>query len=261
MDQKIALVRRPSPDLADGITTHIAPAPVDYALAIDQWENYVSTLQRHGWKIVVAPDTPECPDGVFIEDQVFVYADRAMLCRSGSDQRRAEQVGLSPILRRYGYQLVEMASPHTLDGGDVLKHDGIVWVGLGPEGRTNQGGIQALAEMVSPLGAKVVPVEVTKALHLKSAVTALPDGTVIGWSDVVDDPQVWPNYLAMPEEPGAHVVILDASTVLMSAAAPQSVELLQSRGLTVVTVDISEFEKLEGCVTCLSVRLRGATAA
>jgi dimethylargininase len=110
---------------------------------------------------------------------------------------------------------------------------------------------------VAPLGAVVVGVTETKVLHLKSAVTALPDGTVIGYDPLVDDTSPFPSYLSVPEEPGAHVVILDDHTVLMSAAAPRTRELLESRGTRVVAVDISEYEKLEGCVTCLSIRLRG----
>ena len=105
--------------------------------------------------------------------------------------------------------------------------------------------------------ARVVAVPLTKVLHLKSAVTALPDGTVVGFEELVDDPTVWPTFLAVPEEPGAHVVLLDDHTVLMSSSAPRTRELYEQRGLRVVAVDMTEFEKLEGCVTCLSVRLRG----
>ena len=95
-------------------------------------------------------------------------------------------------------------------------------------------------------------------LHLKSAVTALPDGTVIGYEPLVDDPTVWGDrVLAVPEEPGAHVVLLGDDALLMSSAAPATAELFERRGYRVVAVDISEYEKLEGCVTCLSVRLRG----
>ncbi|MGA8248759.1 MAG: N(G),N(G)-dimethylarginine dimethylaminohydrolase, partial [Nocardioides sp.] len=92
--------------------------------------------------------------------------------------------------------------------------------------------------------------------HLKSAVTALPDGTVLGYPPLVDDPAVWPSFLAVPEESGAHVVLLGGDTVLMSTSAPHTRGLLEERGLDVVTTDIGEYEKLEGCVTCLSVRLR-----
>jgi dimethylargininase len=129
-----------------------------------------------------------------------------------------------------------------------------VWVGLG--GRTNQAGVDQLASLLSPLGARVVGVPVTRVLHLKSAVTALPDGTVVGFAPLVDDPTVWDRFLPVPEEPGAHVVLLGGEAVLMSSDAPRTRLLLEERGLRVVAVDISEFEKLEGCVTCLSVRLR-----
>jgi dimethylargininase len=96
----------------------------------------------------------------------------------------------------------------------------------------------------------------TKALHLKSALTALPDGTVIGYEPLVDDPSMFPSFLAVPEEQGAHVVILAEDVLLMSSGAPKTAALLESRGYRLEQVDISEFEKLEGCVTCLSVRVR-----
>jgi dimethylargininase len=154
-----------------------------------------------------------------------------------------------------GYRTVEVEEPGTLDGGDVLKHGHVVWVGVG--GRTNLSGVDQLRQALRGHRVEVVPVPVSKVLHLKSAVTALPDGTVLGYPPLVDDPTVWPRFLAVPEEPGAHVVLLGGMSVLMSASAPRTAQLLAARGHDVTTVDISEFEKLEGCVTCLSVRLRG----
>lgn len=250
-----ALVRRPGPRLADGLLTHIDRSPVDVDLAQRQWEAYVAALQAEGWETVEVPPEPDCPDAVFVEDTVVMYADLAVITRPGADERKPETTGTERTLRELGYLIAHIEAPGTLDGGDVLKHDGTVWVGLG--GRTNEAGIDQLARHLAPLGATVVPVPLTKALHLKSAVTALPDGTVVGWTDVVDDPGVWPSFLAVPEEPGAHVVLLDDATVLMAASAPRTAALYEERGLRVVAVDITEFEKLEGCVTCLSVRLRG----
>jgi dimethylargininase len=109
---------------------------------------------------------------------------------------------------------------------------------------------------VSSLGYTVVAVPLTKVLHLKSAVTALPDGTVIGYLPLVDDPKIFDRFLSVPEEGGAHVVKLTDDTVLMAASAPQTAELIENLGYRVISVDISEYEKLEGCVTCLSVRVR-----
>jgi dimethylargininase len=132
---------------------------------------------------------------------------------------------------------------------------------VGRGGRTNGEGIRQLRAALSPLGVRVVAVPLTKVLHLKSAVTALPDGTVIGWPPAVDDPGFFPHFLAMPEESGAHVVVLDDERLLMAADAPRSARMLSDLGYRPVQVDISEFEKLEGCVTCLSVRLRALPAA
>ncbi|GAA6527494.1 dimethylargininase [Intrasporangium sp. DVR] len=256
MHRRLALVRRPSPRLADGIVTHIARSPfVDPDLALRQWEEYCAALRRRGWDLVEAPPVDDCPDGVFIEDQVVVFGDLAVLCRSGSPERRAEQVGLRETLEQVGYRCIEIEEPGTLDGGDVLKWGRTVWVGSG--GRSNDEGIAQLAQALSGFAVTVSPVPVTRALHLKSAVTALPSGTIIGHEPTVDDPAQWADFLPVPEEAGAHVVLLGGMSVLMSAAAPRTAHLLQGRGHDVVPVDISEFEKLEGCVTCLSVRLRG----
>ena len=250
-----ALVRRPGPRLAEGLITHIARTPVDPGLAQQQWEGYVAALRAEGWDTVEVPPADDCPDAAFVEDTVVVYGDLAVIARSGADARRPETAGTEETLSGLGYRIARIEEPGTLEGGDVLKHGRVVWVGLG--GRTNQSGMEQLGALLAPLGARVVGVPVSRVLHLKSAVTALPDGTVVGFEPLVDDPAVWEAFLPVPEEAGSHVVLLDGGTVLMSTSAPRTRALFEARGLRVVAVDISEFEKLEGCVTCLSVRLRG----
>jgi dimethylargininase len=179
----------------------------------------------------------------------------AVISRSGAEDRRPETAAAEHAVAAQGYRVERITEPGTLDGGDVLKIGRTVYVGLG--GRTNQAGIDQLRGYLEPLGADVVAVPVSKVLHLKSAVTALPDGTVIGYEPLVDDPAAFDSYLAVPEEAGSHVVLLGEDRLLMAASAPKSAELFRELGYTPVIVDISEFEKLEGCVTCLSVRLRG----
>jgi dimethylargininase len=249
-----ALVRQPSSRLAEGLVTHIERQPVDVGLAMRQWEGYVEALHGAGWETIEVPPMEECPDGVFVEDDVVMSADRAVVARPGADERKPETAAIAELLGALGYDVVSIEAPGTLDGGDVLKHDGTVWVGVG--GRTNQAGIDQLATYLAPYGAKVVPVPISKVLHLKSAVTALPDGSVVGYVPLVDDPTTWDRFLGVPEPSGSHVVLLGDNRILMSSDAPESRRLFESRGLDVVAVDISEFIKLEGCVTCLSVRLR-----
>jgi dimethylargininase len=249
-----ALVRRPSTHLSSGLLTHLERRPVDVNLARQQWEGYVGALVAEGWDVVEVPAADDCPDSAFVEDTAVVYGDLAVIARPGAIERRAETAGTEETLRALGYRIARIEEPGTLDGGDVLKHDGQVWVGIGS--RTNAAGLEQLAALLMPLGTTVHGVAVERVLHLKSAVTALPDGTIVGYHRLVDDPTVWPQFLPVPEEAGAHVVLLGRDAVLMSTSAPRSRALFEERGLRVVAVDIGEFEKLEGCVTCLSIRLR-----
>ncbi len=251
---RIALVRRPSPLLARGLVTHLERQPVDFDLAVTQWDSYVATLTAAGWTPLEVPPADECPDSVFIEDTMVVYGQTAVITRPGADSRRAEVLAADGVVTDLGYEIAHIAEPGTLDGGDVLQVGRTVYVGRG--GRTNDGGIEQLAAVLQPLGAEVVAVPTTKVLHLKSAVTALPDGTVIGYPPLVDDLTLFDQFRAVPEESGAHVVLLGEDRLLMAADAPQSESLFRDLGYEPVVVDISEFQKLEGCVTCLSVRLR-----
>lgn len=250
-----ALVRRPSPLLAEGIVTHIEREPVDLDLADAQWERYVATMNSHGWETIEVEPAKDCPDSVFVEDTMVVYDRTAVISRPGADSRKPETAEAETAVGALGYDVVRIQAPGTLDGGDVLKVAGTVYVGSG--GRTNGEGIRQLRAALTPLGASVVAVPIAKVLHLKSAVTALPDGTIIGYPPLVDDTSMYPHFLPVPEESGAHVVLLGDDRLLMSDDAPRSAELFARLGWTPVVVGISEYEKLEGCVTCLSVRLRG----
>lgn len=252
-----ALIRKPSPRLADGLVTHIEKSEVSYEKGLAQWEAYVKALEDAGWETILVEPADDCPDSVFIEDPIFVYEDLAIVTRPGADERKPETVGAEKAAQEAGYRIARIEAPGTLDGGDILKFGGKVWVGQAPGGRTNAEGVRQLTELLEPFGAEVIPVELTKVLHLKSAVTALYDGTVIGYEPLVDDPSVWEKFLAVPEESGSHVVLLENNKLLMSASCPQTKAMFEKMGYQVIAVDIEEFEKLEGCVTCLSVRLRG----
>ncbi len=234
--------------------THLDRSPIDLELARRQWHAYVDALAAAGWEPVEVPPADDCPDAVFIEDTVVMIGATAVMTRPGADARRGEVAGAATTLESLGYSVRYLDGPGTLDGGDVLKVGTTVYVGL--TGRTDAAGIERLAEAVRPLGSSVVAIPTTKVLHLKSAVTALPDGTVIGFPPLVDDPSLFPAFMAVPEEGGAHVVLVGGNQLLMSAGAPRSAELLSTMGYEPILVDISEYEKLEGCVTCLSVRLR-----
>lgn len=234
-----ALVRRPSP--------RIAEIGADPSLAVAQWEAYVGALEAAGWRIHELPAVDDAP-APFVEDAASVYAHLALLNASEADVEKA--------LRNFGFSVGRIDEPARLVGGDVLKFANTVWVGVTE--RTNDAGALRLADYLAPIGARVVQIPVDGAPSLKSAVTVLPDGTVIGFPGVAPEPfLVFPRFLAVPEPEGAQVVLLGGPRVLISAAAPQSAQMFRELGLDVVEVDISEFERVGATVTRLSIRLRG----
>ncbi|MEQ6898888.1 dimethylargininase [Microbacterium sp. KR10-403] len=249
------LVRPPSPRLADGELTHQQRVPVDPALARSQWDDYVEVYRARGWDILPLDTADEHPDGVFVEDVVVFFGDLAVVTRPGADSRREEIESAKRLLEASDVAYAQIDAPGSLEGGDVLKIGHTAYVGR--SSRTNDAGIAQLRALLAPRGWEVVAVPVTKVLHLKTAVTALPDGTVIGYEPLVDDSAVFAAFLPIPEPEGSAVVVLDDRTVLISASAPRTAALLREHGWEVVETPVTEFEKLEGCVTCLSVRIRG----
>jgi dimethylargininase len=248
------LVRRPAVTLADGIVTYVERSDVDVALAEEQWEAYLAALMGAGWDPVEVTPADGLPDSVFIEDTVVMFGTLAVIGSPGAETRIGETTAVEESIRDLGLEITRIQLPGTLEGGDVLKIGTTVYVGKGD--RTNSDGIRQLRKILAPRGYSVVAVPVSHALHLKSAVTGLPDGTVIGYLPAVDDAFVFDRFLEVPEPAGAHVVVLGDDTVLMAASAPESARLVEGLGYRVISVDISEFEKLEGNVTCLSVRIR-----
>jgi dimethylargininase len=246
------LIRPPSSRLAEGIVTHIGRTAVDVALARTQHAAYAGALTASDWTVRPVAAADDCPDSVFVEDTVVVCEDLAVLTRPGAKARRPEVAGVGDLVGALGLRIARIEAPGTLDGGDVLQAGRVVYVGRG--GRTNGEGVRQLRALLAPLDRTVIAVPLRRVLHLKSAVTALPDGTFLMLSDLVP-PELFPAVRPVQEESGCHVVPLGGDRVLIAASAPQTATELASLGFTPVVVDISEFEKLEGCVTCLSVLL------
>src|SRR5690606_7024124 len=142
------------------------------------------------------PPADDCPDAVFVEDVLIVHDDLAVVTSPGAPERRPEIEGVAEFAESLGLQVGRIELPGTLDGGDVLRviTPELTTMYVGSTARTNGRGIDQLAKLMRPKGVRVQMVPVERALHLKSAVTALPDGTVIGWDPVVDDKDAFPRY-------------------------------------------------------------------
>ena len=117
MHAKKALVRRPSPRLADGLLTHIERSSVDATSAAKQWEGYVGAFVGAGWRVTEVEPAPECPDSVFVEDTVVVYGDLAVIARSGAVERRSETQGTEKAAAELGYRIAHIEAPGVLRRG------------------------------------------------------------------------------------------------------------------------------------------------
>ncbi|SNT01842.1 dimethylargininase [Asanoa hainanensis] len=244
------MVRAPSSRLAEGIVTHIQRTSVDLDLARRQHDDYRTALAGAGWSVVDVAPADDCPDSVFVEDTLVVCGDLAVLTRPGATERRPEIAGARAAAEALLLDVVEIEAPGMLDGGDVLQVGDRVYVGVG--GRTNQAGFEQLRDHLKTRGRTTTAVGLHGVLHLKSAVTALPDGTLVALPGLLDI-QALPQLLPVEEEAGCHLVPLGDERVLIAASAPHTADLIHQLGFAPVVVDISEYEKLEGCVTCLSV--------
>ena len=250
-----ALVRRPGPRLTAGLVTHIERAAVDPELALRQWHAYVAAFEANGWPAIEVEPADDCPDAPFVEDTMVVFDDVAVIARPGAVERQPETVGATHAARGLGLEVLPIVEPGTLDGGDVLKLGRTWFVGVG--GRTNADGARQLAESVMTRGITVTAVPISGVLHLKTAITALPDGTLLANFAAIGRKDLLPPLTPAPDDGPWRMILLGEQKILLSSSAPRTADLLMSKGYTPVVVDISEFEKLESSVTCLSVRLRG----
>ena len=253
----IAVTRPVSASLAQCELTHLARAPIDVARATAQHAAYEMMLGSLGATVVHVAAADELPDAVFIEDVALVLDENAVLTRPGAPSRRGETRAVAPVLARYR-PVQAMTAPATLDGGDVLRLGRTLYVGR--SGRTNDPGIEQLRGFVTPFGYRVVPVEFTGCLHLKSAVTELADGALLLNPAWVAAAAFAPREAVAVDarEPYAANALNVAGTVVFPAEFPRTRDRLAARGLTVASVECGELAKAEGAVTCCSLVFEAA---
>jgi len=248
----IAITHLPSPEIARCQLTHLDRVQIDYSLAVKQHAAYRAALAACGATVVALETNFAYPDCSCVEDAAIVLGEVAVLTPMGTAARAAEPAGIEPELWKY-CEVVRISSPAAIEGGDVLRLGRTLYVGT--SGRTNAAGVTALKEIVSRFGYRVVPVPVMGCLHLKTAVTALPDDSLLvnpQWLPADAFPDV--ERVPVPaEEPfGANVVRVGKS-IIAAAAFIQTANLLRWRGFRVNSVELGEFAKAEGGVTCLSL--------
>jgi len=252
----LAFTRAVSPRLAECALTHLAREPIDAVRAAAQHAAYEQALADAGFEVVRLPELAEDPDAVFFEDTALLLGEHAVITRPGAasraDETESTAAGLGP------YLTIHRLPAGTLDGGDVLRIGDRLYVGQ--SSRTDAVGTAALAEAVVALGYTVVPVELGRCLHLKTAVTfaghdARGRPTLLVNADWVD-PALFPGtdpFLTAEGEPSAGNCVRAGDRLIMAAGSPRTVARLRERGFHVVEIDLSELQKAEGGGTCMSL--------
>jgi dimethylargininase len=252
-----AIVRPPPATFAAGLSSAPAGAP-DLARALVQHRDYCEALTACGLTLTVLPADPAYPDSCFVEDPAIVTATGAMVTRPGAPSRAGEADSIAAALRSWFRDLVRMTPPGTLDGGDVCQVDGHFLVGL--SGRTNEEGARQLTAFLETLGyrSSIVNIRGTEGLlHLKSGMSYLGDGRIVVVPELSRLEALRPyELIVVPDKERYAANCLPVNgRVLIAAGHPDLDGTLSGLGYETLPIDVSEFRKMDGSLTCLSLRV------
>jgi dimethylargininase len=251
-----ALVRPPGDTFAGGITSS-GMGPPDLALALRQHEAYCRTLASLGLSLVRLEPDPAFPDSTFVEDVAIVTARAAMLTRPGAPTRAGEVTAIAAALRRWFSEPAAIASPGTLEGGDVCEAGDHVFIGV--SGRTNRDGAAQLTRWLAGQGRAATVIDIRTMpgmLHLKTGLSWLGDRRLLAGGGIASHEalQGWEIIRVADGEDYAANCVRVHDALLVPAGFPRTTERLTALGLEVVSLEVSEFQKMDGGLSCLSLR-------
>ena len=251
-----AIVRPPAENFADGLTTAELGKP-DFALALAQHEAYCRALEECGLELFRLPADPKHPDATFVEDTALLAGRSAILCRPGAPSRSGEVEGVRESVQNYLPVVHEIVDPGTLDGGDICEAGSHFFIGLSR--RTNEAGARQLTRFLAADGytSSIVDIRAMQSiLHLKSGIAYLGSNTLVVM-EAMAGREEFAGYELIPvtaEESYACNCVQANDRVLVPAGFPQVTAALERRGYKTHVLDMSEFRKMDGGLSCLSLR-------
>ena len=252
-----AITRKPCRALIDGITTAMfGEGTPDYETAVRQHDNYVETLRGLGLEVLDLEADERYPDSCFVEDPAVVTAEFAIITNPATDSRNGEKYEIADAIRKYysDEQIFHIEAPGTMEGGDVMLVGKHFYVGQSD--RTNAEGFRQFREIVSKFGYEATAVPVTEGLHLKDFVIYLENGNMLVSPTMDKEPAFseYTRFVIGPEELYAINSMNINGTVLVPDGFPKTLKLIQDLGYPAIVMDNSEFAKIDGSLTCLSLR-------
>ncbi len=253
---KHAIVRKPAPNFSDGLTNATLGKP-DYAKTLAQHEDYCQALVRCGLELTRLDPDPRFPDSTFVEDTAVLIAGGAILTRPGAPSREGEVRSIAGVLSEFFPSLKAIAAPGTLDGGDICETEDATFIGISE--RTNPEGAEQLAGLLALQGLRSVLVDIRGVggiLHLKSGLAYLGEGRM-AIIPALSDREAFRGYeivLVPPGEEYAANCVRVNDHLLVASGFPATEAALARLGYSLLRLDMSEFRKMDGGLSCLSLR-------
>lgn len=252
---KNAIVRKPGMSMVNGITSAALGQP-DYEKALRQHKAYISVLNACGLTVAIMDADEKYPDSCFIEDTAVVFSKCAIITRLGAPSRQGEEIGVHSVLEHFfpPHAIHLLKPPGTLEGGDVMKVDNHFYVGLSQ--RTNMEGFQQFSAILGNYGASASLIPMKQFLHLKTGLAYLENNNLLIAGEFISE-QEFEKFnrimIAEAENYAANCIWVNG-TVLVPLGFPQTLAAIKDAGYPATEVDLSEFRKLDGGLSCLSLR-------
>ena len=248
---KYALVREPGRNFCQGITTSELGLP-DYKKALQQHKAYCEALRKCGLKLVILKPEIRFPDGEFVEDTAVVTERCAVITRLGAETRRGEEFKIKKVLQKFK-KIKIIKPPGTVDGGDILRAGNHFYIGLSE--RTNKEGANQLGFILAKYGYGFKTIPVKKVLHLKTGITYIGRNNMVTIDKFAKNKE-FSNFniikIDKSESYSANCLLIN-NFLLIPKGFPKTKEKLQALGYKILEIDMSEFQKMDGGLTCLSI--------
>jgi len=248
-----AIVRTPCPEMVNGLTSSSLGIP-DYGLALHQHEEYIEALKECGLEVTVLEANNNFPDSTFIEDAALLTPHCAILTNPGAPSRNGEPATIESTLRRFYDHVESITGSGTIDAGDIMMVNTHFYIGLTK--RTNREGAQQMIDILEKYGLTGSTVSVEKVLHLKTGVSYLENNIMMASGEFLEKNEFKKFDLIKVDEDESYAgnSIWINDTVLTPTGYSKTQALLEKTGYRIVPLDMSEFRKLDGGLSCLSLR-------
>ncbi|WP_026575790.1 dimethylarginine dimethylaminohydrolase family protein [Bacillus sp. UNC438CL73TsuS30] len=250
---KNVIVKTPGKTYVNGLTTSDLGTPI-LEKAQEQHAFYIAALKQCGVEVTELPANENYPDSTFVEDTAVLTPGFAVVTNPGATTRNGEIIEMEPVLKKFYDKIYHIEAPGTLDGGDILQIEDHFYIGI--SARTNHEGAKQLKQILESENYKATIVELEKFFHLKTGVNYIGEGIILAAGEFIDhaDFNSYKKIIVPPEEEYAANCIRVNDYVIVPAGFPETKKNIEDAGFKTIEVDTTEFRKLDGGLSCLSLR-------